>query len=161
MKKITTLFLFSFILLASCSKNDGNKSCGFTESKVVAPQSEINNVQAYLAIKGISATQHPSGLFYTIEAAGTGATAGLCNVVSVKYVGTLSNGTVFDQTTGSPVAFTLGQLILGWQHGLPLIKPGGKMHLYVPPTLGYGSSANGSIPANSMLIFDMELVAVQ
>jgi len=107
------------------------------------------------------ATQHPSGFFYSIETPGAGVTAGLCNAVSVKYVGKLTNGTIFDQTTGSPATFTLGELIVGWQKGLPLIKPGGKIHLYIPPSLGYGANANGPIPANSNLIFDMELVAVQ
>ncbi len=159
MKKITTLFLFSIILFAACSKND-DQPCGYTESTAVAPQSEINAVQQYLATNGIAATQHPSGLFYVIETPGTGATAGLCNAVSVKYIGKLTNGTIFDQTTGAPATFTLGQLIIGWQKGLPLIKPGGKIKLYIPPTLGYGPNANGPIPANSILIFEMELVAV-
>jgi FKBP-type peptidyl-prolyl cis-trans isomerase FkpA len=159
MKKITTLFLFSIVLLGACSK-DEDQPCGYSESMVVAPQSEINAVQAYLGTNGIAATQHPSGLFYVIETSGAGATAGLCNAVTVNYVGKLTNGTIFDQTTGSPATFTLGQLIIGWQKGLPLIKPGGKIKLYIPPTLGYGPNANGPIPANSILIFEMELVAV-
>ncbi len=159
MKKIATLFLFSLLFVASCSKDD-DKPCGYAESTIVAPQSEINAVQAYLGTNGIAATQHPSGLFYVIETPGAGATAGLCNNVSVKYVGKLTNGTIFDQTTGSPATFVLGQLIVGWQKGLPLIKPGGKIKLYIPPSLGYGATANGPIPANSILIFEMELVAV-
>ena len=160
MKKISILLLTSLTLMISCSKND-NKPCGFTESTVVAPQSEVNALQAYLGTNGIVATQHPSGFFYSIETPGAGVTAGLCNAVSVKYVGKLTNGTIFDQTTGSPATFTLGELIVGWQKGLPLIKPGGKIHLYIPPSLGYGANANGPISANSNLIFDMELVAVQ
>ncbi len=160
MKKITTVLLFLVITVISCSKKDDNKTCNRTESTVVAPQSEINSVQAYLAINGLTATQHPSGFFYSIETSGTGATAGLCNAVSVLYVGKLTNGTIFDQTNGSPRTFTLGDLIVGWQKGLPLIKPGGKIKLYIPPSLGYGPNANGPIPANSILIFDMELVAV-
>jgi FKBP-type peptidyl-prolyl cis-trans isomerase FkpA len=54
----------------------------------------------------------------------------------------------------------LGQLIVGWQKGLPLISSGGKITLYIPPSLGYGSAAAGSIPANSILIFDIELISV-
>jgi FKBP-type peptidyl-prolyl cis-trans isomerase FkpA len=160
MKKISILLLASLTLMISCSKND-NKACGYTESIVVAPQSEINALQAYLGTNGIVATQHPSGFFYSIETPGAGVTAGLCNSVTVKYVGKLTNGTIFDQTTTSPATFTLRDLIVGWQKGLPLIKPGGKIHLYIPPSLGYGATANGQIPANSNLIFDMELVAVQ
>jgi len=160
MKKITTLLVLFVIAVSSCSKDDN--TCAYSESTIVAPQSEINAVQAYLATKGLAATQHPSGFFYSIETPGTGATAGLCNSVSVLYVGKLTSGTIFDQTTGTAVTFTLGQLIVGWQKGLPLIKPGGKIKLYIPPSLGYGPNdhPSGKIPGNSILIFDMELVAV-
>jgi len=72
----------------------------------------------------------------------------------------LIDGTTFDQTGSSAVTFQLGQLISGWQLGLPLIKPGGKIKLYLPPTLGYGSRTVGSIPANSILIFEISLVAI-
>jgi FKBP-type peptidyl-prolyl cis-trans isomerase FkpA len=79
----------------------------------------------------------------------------------VKYVGKLTDGTVFDQTQGSNTFSTyLYNVIRGWTNGLPYIKPGGKIHLYIPPTLGYGSQAIGTIPGNSILIFDVELIAV-
>ncbi len=77
------------------------------------------------------------------------------------YTGKLVNGTVFDQTpAGANATLVLGQLIVGWQKGLPLIGTGGKITLYIPPSLGYGSSAVGSVPANSILIFDIELAGI-
>jgi FKBP-type peptidyl-prolyl cis-trans isomerase FkpA len=73
----------------------------------------------------------------------------------------LTNGTIFDQTTNNQMrVFVLGELIAGRRIGIPLIKTSGKITLYVPPTLGYGSTGNASIPANSVLIFDVELLAI-
>ena len=85
----------------------------------------------------------------------------VCNRVTVRYSGRLTSGAVFDSNlTG--ISFTLGQLIVGWQKGIPLIRPGGKITLYVPPSLGYGAAgAPPTIPANAYLIFDIDLVAVQ
>ncbi|HAD33478.1 MAG TPA: FKBP-type peptidylprolyl isomerase, partial [Chitinophagaceae bacterium] len=56
------------------------------------------------------------------------------------------------------VSFGLDGLIVGWQEGIPLIGAGGKIKLYLPPSLAYGSNANGNIPANSSLIFDIDLL---
>jgi FKBP-type peptidyl-prolyl cis-trans isomerase FkpA len=83
----------------------------------------------------------------------------------VKYKGQLTNGNVFDQTT-TPVSFNLGSLIEAWKKGIPMIKPGGKIKLYCPPSLAYGSqvirdnAGNTVIPANSILIFEVELTNV-
>ena len=68
---------------------------------------------------------------------------------------------MFDRTSGTPVSFFLSQVIKGWQEGIPLIKKGGKATLLIPSSLGYGSHSAGSIPANSVTIFEVELVDVQ
>jgi FKBP-type peptidyl-prolyl cis-trans isomerase FkpA len=70
----------------------------------------------------------------------------------------LTNGTVFDQSLTNPVLYPLSQLIAGWQIGLQLIKSGGKIRLFLPPSLGYGNNAVSSIPANSVLIFDVTII---
>lgn len=106
-------------------------------------------------------TKDSRGFYYQILTPGTGATPTLSSKVTVFYKGTLTNGNVFDQTNASPVTFGLNQLILGWQYGIPLVKAGGRDMLYLPPSLGYGSQATGSIPANSVLIFDITLQSVQ
>jgi len=95
------------ILLASCIKGVDN-SCQYKESTAVAPASEIASVQAYVNANNHSgAIQHSSGLFYEIISPGTGTTTpGVCNNVTVKYSGYLTNGTKFDENlTG--VTFTL------------------------------------------------------
>jgi FKBP-type peptidyl-prolyl cis-trans isomerase FkpA len=80
-------------------------------------------------------------------------------MINVNYTGRLTNGTVFDQGT-FPQPYKLYDLIRGWTSTLPLIKQGGRMRLFIPPSLGYGARAIGSIPANSILVFDVELTFV-
>jgi FKBP-type peptidyl-prolyl cis-trans isomerase len=129
----------------------------------VAPASEIQAVKDYLTSKSITAIQDPSGVFYlnTQEGAGT-ATPTVCSTINFIYKGTLTNGKVFDGP--STLTFPLQDLIAGWQIIIPKMKRGGKTTLYIPPTLGYGSReikdnlGNVIIPANSILIFDIELL---
>lgn len=154
--------LLGFIILSICSCSKKDETCNQTDSNITAPASEIADVQGYLFANSITATQHASGFFYTISQPGSGsAVVNLCSNITIKYVGKLTNGTVFDQTTGSETrTFELGNLIPGWEKGIPLISSGGKITLYIPPSLGYGNNPNGIIPANSILIFDIELIAV-
>ena len=148
--------------LSSCLKGESGSTCSYDPCGIKAPDSEIQAVQSYLTTNTISATQHCSGLFYTVDLPGSGATPTVCNYVTVNYEGRLTNGTVFDKTQpGSPAGFNLSSLIAGFKNGVPLIKTGGKITLYVPPSLGYGSQPQGTIPANSILIFNVELLNVQ
>jgi FKBP-type peptidyl-prolyl cis-trans isomerase FkpA len=91
----------------------------------------------------------------------------MCSFITVKYVGRLTNGSIFDQTQGADTFSSyLGNLIRGWVNAVPYIKTGGKIRLFIPPSLGYGSANQTSggvvtIPGNSILIFDIELVNVR
>ncbi len=85
--------------------------------------------------------------------------------VSVHYIGTLADGTQFDNSRerGNPLIFTvgIGQVIKGWDQGLIGMKPGGVRKLTIPPHLGYGSQQIGRlIPPNSTLIFEIELLEI-
>jgi len=95
---------------------------------------------------------------------GTGAVAVTGDVVTVNYVGTLTNGTKFDSSydRNQPFTFRLGAgaVIAGWDQGVVGMKVGGKRRLTIPPSLGYGSQANGPIPANSTLVFEIELLSI-
>jgi FK506-binding nuclear protein len=96
---------------------------------------------------------------------GKGATAKNGDCLTVKYFGTLaSNGMMFDEnftkTTGFKFQLGAGQVIPGWDQGLVGMKVGGERRLVIPPSLGYGNKANGSIPANSTLIFFVRLMAI-
>ena len=95
---------------------------------------------------------------------GTGATAAVGDTVSVNYVGTFTNGTKFDSSydRGQPYPFRIGagQVIAGWDQGVPGMKVGGKRRLTIPPSLAYGSQGNGPIPPNATLIFEIELLSI-
>jgi FKBP-type peptidyl-prolyl cis-trans isomerase len=101
------------------------------------------------------------------EVVGTGATATAGDTVTVNYIGALTNGTVFDAsanhgTTGFTFVLGAGQVIKGWDQGVAGMKEGGKRLLAIPAALAYGDRAMGSaIPANSDLIFEVELLKVQ
>ncbi len=96
---------------------------------------------------------------------GNGAQPTFGSTVTVHYVGTLTNGKVFDSSRerNQPFSFRIGtsEVIKGWDVGLSTMKIGGKRKLEIPPEMGYGSRAVGSIPANSTLIFEVELLNVQ
>lgn len=96
---------------------------------------------------------------------GTGAEARSGQALTVNYLGTLADGTKFDSSydRGEPFQFVLGagQVIQGWDLGLVGMKIGGKRKLTIPPALGYGSRSVGPIPADSTLIFEVELLATQ
>ena len=161
--------LVGSVLLGSCYKKDVNTStCNYDACAFKVPANEVTQLETYLSGAGITtAIKHCSGMYYEIIAPGAGAAPTVCSYVSVNYKGSLTNGNVFDQTTGTPAVFGLVSLIDSWKIGIPLIKKAGKIRLYVPPSLGYGSSdqkdqsGNIVIPANSILIFDIELLDVQ
>lgn len=103
-----------------------------------------------------------SGLQYEDLVVGTGASPAPTDTVTVHYTGTLQNGTVFDASRmhGGPVSFPLNQVIKGWTEGVGSMKVGGTRKLVIPPNLGYGSRAQGPIPANSTLTFIVELIDI-
>lgn len=104
-----------------------------------------------------------SGLQYKVIAPGSGASPKATDEVTVNYRGTLLNGTEFDSSykRGEPATFAVNRVIPGWTEALQLMKPGGKMKLYVPPQLAYDANSRPPIPPGSMLIFDVELLKVQ
>ena len=103
-----------------------------------------------------------SGLQYIIEEEGTGIAPAATDTVEVNYEGRLLDGTVFDSSyeRGESIKFPLNGVIKGWGEGLTYVKEGGKIRLFIPSSLAYGERATGPIPANSTLIFDVELIKV-
>lgn len=97
---------------------------------------------------------------------GAGEEAKKGNTVSVNYVGALAEGTVFDSSydRGEPFSFTIGagEVIKGWEKGLIGMKVGGKRRLAIPPQLAYGAQGvPGLIPPNALLLFEIELLAIE
>ena len=97
---------------------------------------------------------------------GQGAEAVKYSIVTVNYTGWLEDGTKFDSSLNpgrEPLRFTLGagQMIQGFDQGIPGMKVGGKRKLTIPPNLGYGSQDKGIIPQNSTLILELDLLIVE
>ena len=111
------------------------------------------------------APTQPVGLKIEDVQVGTGKEVKKGDTVVIHYNGTLTNGTKFDSSydRGQPfeTQIGVGQVIEGWDLGVVGMKVGGKRKLIIPPDLGYGANAVGPIPANSTLIFDVELVDVK
>ena len=118
--------LSALVLLTSCSKeSDG---CEYDACAGSAPASEVTELENWLASASITATKHCSGLYYTINIPGSGATPGVCSFVNVKYKGHLTNGNVFDESV-APVGFRLGNLIESWKKSGTPDQSGWKDHI--------------------------------
>jgi FKBP-type peptidyl-prolyl cis-trans isomerase len=127
------------------------------------PAYEDTLIQDFLSTNNITAQKDASGLYYQILTPGTGKTPLSSSTVKVAYTGRLLTGSIFDQaTTSAPGSFALnGDIINGWKIGVPLIKEGGKIRLFIPSRFGYGTfGSGGTIPPNSILDFDIELIEV-
>jgi len=137
---------------------------------------EDKALQNYFSQKYITPIKTTSGMYYSIEKAGSGALAIPGDTIIMNYRGTFLDGSVFDSNLDSaflhvqPLTFVLGsgRVIKGWEEGITYLKSGSKAFFYLSSSLAYGaqsragSAANPKgIPANSILVFDVELVAIK
>jgi FKBP-type peptidyl-prolyl cis-trans isomerase FkpA len=124
-------------------------------------------IQQYIKDNKITVKPTASGIYYIEKVKGKGPTAKAGNKVKVHYTGKLFSGKVFDSSlTRKPVQpfeFTLGQgqVIPGWDEGIALMSAGGKATLIIPSKLAYGDRGAGNdIPANTPLVFEVELISI-
>lgn len=124
----------------------------------------INPEKSNMNLGAVESSQGASNLQIEDSVLGTGKEAVNGSKLTVHYTGTFANGVKFDSSVdrGTPFEFTIGtgSVIKGWDQGLLGMKVGGKRKLTIPPNLGYGGEAIGPIPANSTLIFEVELLDV-
>ncbi len=120
-------------------------------------------IEEYVSKKGIEVNSTSSGLHYrVIEEGNKDKMPVKTSKVKVNYKGMLLNGQVFDQSPeGKPISFGLDQVIAGWTEGLQLIGEGGTVQLIIPSRMAYGPRKVSIIPANSVLVFDVDLLEVQ
>jgi FKBP-type peptidyl-prolyl cis-trans isomerase len=116
-------------------------------------------IQAYVSDNGLTTQTTASGLHYIIDVVGNGTHPTINDTVRVNYVGTLVDGTQFDANDN--ITFPLTNVIEGWQEGIPLFSVGGSGRLIIPSSLAYGPTARPGIPANSVLVFDIDLLGIE
>ncbi len=144
------------LALAACSSSTTGPTAVDIEQTTFAPS---------LGIDLTKFTKNSTGLYWRDVTVGTGVMAANGMTVAVHYVGNLPNGTQFDANgpTATPFSFKLGvgQVVPGFDEGVRGMKVGGRRQLIIPPSLGYGSQSVGAIPANSILVFTVDLVSAQ
>lgn len=151
MKKLLYACSFLIILLSACSKDSSDD---YAAQQAIVDDEQI---QAYIKANNIVATKDPSGVYYSVITPGTGAYPTVNSTYNVNYTGTFISGTIFD--SGNLSNFTLNGVIAGWGYGLPHINTGGRILLMIPSALAYGPQGKGTIPANSVLVFSIDLLS--
>lgn len=138
-------------------------SCGSGADSTITSRGAPDDLHAYATAQF---TKTADGLQYADVVPGTGPAVQSGQCITVQYTGWLADGTKFDSSRDRDggfqlIAGTQGQVIAGWQEGIPGIKVGGKRRLVVPPALGYGASGQPpTIPANATLVFDVEVLRI-
>ena len=145
----TLLFIMGVLVISSSCKT-------YSDDDLKVFDKEI---EAYIKSKNLDLERSESGLYFTIIEEGEGDEILYSNNVSFTYKGTLLNGIVFDEQN-EPVTFKVNQLIGAWKEIMLDLKKGGKAFLITPPQLGYGDRELDKIPANSILVFEMEVTDV-
>lgn len=154
MKKYILLLSLFIVGFASSCKKDKE-----FDPKEQAAKDEVT-IQAYLtANPSIKATKDPSGVYYQVIKEGTGANPTAKSTVTVNYVGKLLSGTEFDEGTYTTGLAAGSNVIDGWKSGLLHAKKGGRILLIIPSGLAYGNNGQNGIPANSVLLFTIDLTS--
>ena len=162
---IALIFLFTLNFFICCSDNNMNSyynnpcfnKLPYTEQMAI----DVKLIDGYLNEQGIIAEIDESGLRYFIIAEGNGSRPTTDSTVNVKYRGTLMNDNSLFDESNEGIDLQLSFVIDGWKIGIPLIREGGKIMLYIPSQLGYGCNGSGtSIPSNANLIFEVELIEI-
>lgn len=149
---IVLALIINFFIRSNANKEAAEKNAAVAlaflkENQQLAGVIETDSGLQYQVLTPGSGTEHPSAQ----------------SKVKVHYHGTLLDGTVFDSSVerGQPISFGLQQVIKGWTEGVQLMVVGEKTRFFIPAKLGYGNRATGKIPAGALLIFDVELLAIQ
>ena len=160
MKRLSTLGLI-LIVLSACSPAPDTQ----TPTTDMTMSNESNAGQVFLEAnakqEGVIVTA--SGLQYLVMQSGSGKTPGPTDTVSAHYHGTFIEGSVFDSSVerGAPLNIPVNGVISGWTEALQLMQEGDKWKLFVPSELAYGKNGVGPIPADTALIFEVELLEVK
>lgn len=157
MKKLNILLI---LVVLSFGCNDNNIIDTFSEAEQL--EIDLDLIDNWLADSSITnVLEHPTEIRYTINKQGTGLKAQVADVLRVKYEGRfLDTGGVFDSNDSFDFVLNSGSIILGWFYMLQEMREGDEFTIYIPSKYAYGTRGNGSIPPNTVIVFDVELIRV-
>lgn len=140
-------------------------ACGGKAREPQVPAIETTSFAPSLGVDLAAMTRTRTGLYYRDLVTGQGPEVRAGQTVAVRYIGSLPDGRQFDATRPGDDPFVFvpgaGQVIGGWDEGVPGMRVGGRRLLVLPPELGYGSRGAGPIPPNAILIFTVEVISAQ
>lgn len=166
-ERVVDKFVFTEVkggMLVNGNLADAAKARRTAQESMKGPSAEENNLFLSLNRKNAGVVVLPSGLQYKVIRQGKGAKPLATDKVSVNYTGTLVNGKIFDSSLEKGIPYiveNVGSVIKGWSEALQLMPVGSKWIIYIPAHLAYGGGSNsGTIPPNSTLIFELELLQI-
>lgn len=170
MRTLYTKCIFLLLLAAYTFGSLSAQTMTAQEERKVAAQKAADDktLQEYFAKNNIHPQKNAVGVYYTVAKEGTGNKILAGETVSLNYTGKLLDGTVFDSNTDpafhhtEPLVFEVGKgsVIRGYDKGVQMLRKGSVATLYIPSTLAYRDEARNLIPANSILVFDVEVLDV-
>ncbi|HVB77891.1 MAG TPA: FKBP-type peptidyl-prolyl cis-trans isomerase [Candidatus Nitrosotalea sp.] len=164
--KLFALALAVAATLVGCGYSNPNPSSGAVAGEVQVTPTPAPGSDSFSTGLNLPQIKLPDGLQYADVKVGTGPPVVQGDTVSVQYTGWLTNGTKFDSSRDRGQAFSTpigsGNVIPGWDEGIPGMRVGGIRRLLIPPALGYGANppSGGPIPANATLVFLVQLVSI-
>ena len=145
------LFLSLILVISSCKKETIKNYDSENETEI----------QKYLETNNLQAEKTESGLYYIINKQGDGLQPKRDGDVIISYKATYTNDKLIEESDEYGYAYNLQRVIAGWSEGVPLLNEGGEIKLIIPSRLAFGNIKNGNIPAGSVLVFDIKLIATK
>lgn len=146
------LALISIFVCFACSNDDD-------DIKDYTQENEVE-IKQYIENKNLTANKSTSGLYYTIDKEGTGEHPTTNNFVKINYTSSFTNDKVINSSDNSPIYLNLQNALPGLTDGIPKFKKGGSGKIILPSRLAYGNLNSPSIPAGSVIVFDIELLGI-